>query len=126
MTPEQAVKWLILSLNAEWTDSTLPENPSGEEIDDLWDEAEELWDVISETRGGDVETNIDADYSRHYESKSVASRLPNGQWVGWTYWYGGGKHGEPEAIDWMNKAYFLDCEEKEVTVIQRIFTKKGE
>lgn len=30
---------------------------------------------------------------------------------------------EPEAVKWMDDAYDLDCEEKQVTVTQRTFTK---
>lgn len=66
--------------------------------------------------------NIECDWSRHYESKSVAKQLDNGDWVGYTYWYGGGKHGQPESIDWIEYAYYLNCEEKEVTEIKRTFT----
>ena len=87
-------------------------------------EDEELEEVISvgkvEVREGEVETEIECEYSRHYESKSVASQIL-GRWVGWTFWYGGGKHAEPEEID--IDAYFLDCEEEEKMVIVRRFSK---
>ena len=73
---------------------------------------------------GEVETDISTEWSRHYESNGVASRMPDGSWVGWTYWYGGGKHGEPGAIDWMSEAYDLDVVEEEKIVIVRTFTKK--
>lgn len=96
------------------------------EIKDLWDEADCLQDAKSEIRCGDVETNVPCDYSRHYESKSVAAQCPNGEWVGWTYWYGGGKHGEPDAIDWIEHAYDLECTEEQRVVTVRTFTKKGE
>jgi len=58
---------------------------------------------------------------RHYESKAVAMKMPDGSWIGWTYWYGGGKHGEPEAIDWMNEAYDVDCHEEEKVVVVQTF-----
>ncbi len=61
------------------------------------------------------ETDITADWSRNYESKFVAKELLNGKWVGYTYWYGGGKHGEPQAIPWMAEACFLGYEEKIIT-----------
>lgn len=61
------------------------------------------------------ETDITADWSRHYESKFVAKELLNGKWVGYTYWHGGGKYGEPQAIPWMDKACFLGYEEKIIT-----------
>ena len=50
--------------------------------------------------------------------------MPDGSWVGWTYWYGGGKYGEPEAIDWMDDAYDLACTEEEKVVTVRTFTKQ--
>lgn len=68
-------------------------------------------------------TSIRNDGSRHFEADSVARKLLNGQWVGWTYYYGGGKHAEPSAMDWMDDAYFLSVEEKEVTITRREFTK---
>jgi hypothetical protein len=88
------------------------------EQDAGWD----IQDITYEFREGDVETNIAPEYSRHYESKSVAAKI-DGKWIGWTYWYGGGKHGEPDAIDWMEDAYFLDCKEEEKVVTVRTFTK---
>jgi len=66
------------------------------------------------------ETPIEPDSCGHYESKSVATEI-DGQWVGWTYWYGGGKHGEPSLMEWLGDAYFLDCCE-EMRVVQ-VFTK---
>jgi hypothetical protein len=79
-------------------------------------------EALSEFRDSyDEETDIEHDWSRHYESKSVAKRLNNGKWVGYTYWFGGGKHGESEAIDWIDEAYFLNCEEK--MVMKNFFTK---
>jgi hypothetical protein len=46
-------------------------------------------------------------YSRHYEVKAVAKQL-GGRWVSWLYWYGGGKHGEPDSIDWIDDSIFLE------------------
>jgi len=47
-----------------------------------------------------------------------------GDWVGWTYWYGGGKHGEPDAIDWLSDAYNLIVTEEEKLVVVRTYTKE--
>lgn len=60
-------------------------------------------------------------YSRHYEV-SVKAKLIEGQWVGWLYWYGGGKHGDPDSIDWIDDAIFL--EEGEPQVIKTFKVKK--
>jgi hypothetical protein len=100
-----------------------------ENVDDLYDENNDdyqLQDYVSEMRQGEIETTIPHEYSRHYEAKSVAAQASDGSWVGWTYWYGGGKHGEPEEIDWMDSAYELDCVEEEKMVIVRTFAKKQE
>lgn len=130
LTPEQTVKMIILQHIADSNDYGYEyAKHTGEELDELFD-SWELEDDISEAkyeiREGQVETNIPSEYSRHYESQSVAAKAPNGQWVGWTYWYGGGKHGEPEAIDWMEYAYFLDCKEEEKLVVVQTFSKKEE
>lgn len=126
MKPETKLKYAILSLQAVWDDKEIPDSLTEEEVEDLWDEADCLQDAKSEIRCGDVETNVECDDSRHYESKSVAAQCPNGEWVGWTYWFGGGKYGEPEAIDWIEYAYDLDCVEEQKMVTVRTFTKKRE
>ena len=125
MTPEQKLKWAILKTVATLESKPAPPYPC-ENVDDLYDELEESgghWDAKSELRSGSVETGIECEWSRHYESKSVAAKMPDGSWVGWTYWYGGGKHGEPEALDWMEDAYDLDCVEEEKMVVTRAFSK---
>ena len=105
MTPKQRIRREIL---IHWCESRPDDEPldcepvtvdtDAETVDALFDDLEsrdELQDLLSEFREGEVETNIACDWSRHYESKSVAASLSDGTWVGWTYWYGGGKHGEP-------------------------------
>ena len=127
MTPYQKLQYLILSKAAEWDEIELGEVKS-ENIDDLWDEYENqdsIYDATNEMRSTwDEETDIRCESSRHYESKSVAAKMPDGSWVGWTYWYGGGKHGEPESIDWMERAYDIDCVEEEKVMTVRTFTKR--
>lgn len=126
MTPTQAIKYIILSVDARWSKAELPSDLTGDQVDERYEELVEQdahWDARSEVREGQCETGIECEWSRHYESKSVAAQAPNGQWVGWTYWYGGGKHGEPEAIDWMEDAYFLDCVEEQKVVTVRTFAK---
>lgn len=89
-------------------------------------DADAHWDFESEFRCGQVETGLPCEWSRHYESKAVSRKLSDGSWVGWTYWYGGGKHGEPEAINWMEDAYDVECREEEQLVVVRTFTKSAE
>lgn len=126
MKPEFKIKYCILA--QYWRveqDEEISPNLTQLRVEELWEEyEEELYDYVYEFREGEVQTNIDADYSRHYESYSVAAKCPDGSWVGWTYWYGGGKHGEPEAIDWMEHSYDLDCVEEEKLVVVQTFSKK--
>lgn len=125
MTPEQKLKWAVLLKTAEWDKKELPPI-TAENVDELYEaleDADEHWDGVSEVRGSGIDTGLDCDWSRHYESKAVAAKMPDGSWVGWTYWYGGGKHGEPEAIDWMDKAYDLNCVEEEKVMVVRTLSK---
>lgn len=128
MTPQQAIKHLILMRHAQFSgkDMDYSFSLSPEEIEEKFCalvESGERWDAQNEVRGGEVETDVECEWSRHYESKPVAAQHPSGKWVGWTYWYGGGKHSEPEEIEWIEDAYFLECEEEEKTVVVRTFTK---
>lgn len=84
----------------------------------------EVVDTENELRCSGVPTGLPCDYSRHYESKSVAAEMLDGSWVGWTYWHGGGKHGEPELIPWMEDAYEVETWEEMQPV--RKFKFKGE
>ena len=129
MTPEQKIKHAILMRAAADEVVTLAEPVTADNVDHLYDENNEDWelqDYIYEMRLGEVETRLPCEWSRHYESKAVAAKMPDGSWVGWTYWYGGGKHGEPEAIEWMSDAYELDCKEEEKLVVIQTFTRKEE
>lgn len=122
MTPEQKIKYTILT-RAECDMGEV----NAENIDDIYEDAfsdnYDVQDKAYEFREGDVETGIECDYSRYYECKSVAAKTPDGSWVGWTYWYGGGKHGNPEEIEWMEHAYDLDVSEEEKLVTVQTFTK---
>lgn len=133
MTPSQKLKWAMIEIGIDGYDFVISDAFSDElttaitedNIDDLYEAfRDDMYDLKYEFREGEVETNLPCDYSRHYESKSVAAKMPDGSWVGWTYWYGGGKHGEPESIDWVSGAYDLNVVEEEKLVIVRTFTKK--
>jgi hypothetical protein len=119
MTPEQKIRYLILLKAIDLGDGGPFETITEDNVDELFEELEESWDARSEVREGEFATDILAPYSRHYESKSVASQLPDGSYVGWTYWYGGGKHGEPDAIDWIEDAYDLTVTEEQKLVTVR-------
>ena len=64
------------------------------------------------------ETKIPCDRSRYYASKSVAKQLKSGEWVGWTYYFAGGKHGQPSEMPWIEDAYFLEAQEEVVKVLK--------
>lgn len=100
-----------------------------DEIDNKYAELEEnardhLRDVMGEFRGGQFQTDLDGEYNRIYETKVVAAQMLDGSYAAWTYYYGGGKHGEPEVVEWVDDAFEVEAEDKVVTV--KVFTKKAE
>jgi hypothetical protein len=127
MTAAQKIKHLILIRNSEWNAEKLPEI-TPKNIDEVYKEAEGedgygLQDARDDIRSSGINTKLDCPFSRHFESEAVAMQAPDGTWVGWTYWYGGGKHAEPEAIDWIEDAYDVECTEEQKTVTVYTFTK---
>ena len=126
MTPVQKLKWAILLKAVAFENIADPGAITAENVDQLYDDNNQNWelqDARNEIRCTCQETDFPTPLSRHYECNSVAARMPDGSWVGWNYWYGGGKHGEPEAIDWMSDAYDLTCTEEQVMTTKRTFTK---
>lgn len=127
MTPEQKLKWAVLAKDAEWDDKLPPGYPCADKVDELYDQLVESglhWDAVAEVRASGIETKLKCPSSRHYgyESKAVARQMPDGSWVGWTYWYGGGKHGQPGAIEWMADAYDVECHEEQKLVTVQTFS----
>ena len=95
-----------------------------ESYKDLWYKVKEKYDccyeIEFEFREG-VETNLSPKTSsRHYEIEVRAMEV-DGVWVAWDFYYGGGKHGEPEAFDWISNARIVECEEKVVTKVEYRF-----
>lgn len=125
MTPVQLLQYAILEQYENWNGSQLPNNLTGEQIDELWDDADDISGAMSEIRTSGTPTGLEAEYCRHYESEAVAVQAPNGQWVGFTYWYGGGKHGEPEALEWIDDAYHVNCKEETKMMTIQTFTQGG-
>lgn len=127
MTPEQKIKHAMLVRGSDGGGYELPA-VTAENVDDLYERllvtSDLHWDLKSEIRGGSERTGLPVAYSRlqrSYECESVAAQMPDGSWVGWTYWHGGGKHGNPEEIDWMEDAYDLVCTEGRQLVTVRTF-----
>ena len=98
----------------------------GEEYDLIIEDF--ISEVKHETRSGDFETNITPPCLRNYEVKSVAKKLKHEDfdgYIGWNYYYGGGKHSNPEELEWVGEAYFLELvEQREIVTIERIFKKE--
>lgn len=133
MTPEYKIKkTILLSVAGDYSNSTGEKFFLGneDEIEKAWDQLGNDWlqDARNEFRESGEKTNIPMADSRWnlmrcYECDEVAKEMFDGSWVGWTYWYGGGKHGDADAIDWIDFAYDLNCKEEEKLVIVRTFEK---
>jgi len=95
-----------------------------EKLDELG-YGDDIQDCKLELRTSYVEeTDVYCETNRHYDSKSVSMYCEDlDKWVGYTFWYGGGKYGEPDAIEWIDGAYFLEVQEKEVVVTQREYKR---
>lgn len=125
MTPQQKIRHAILKLESEWADEELP-NITEENIDDIYygeDEYSDHQEAEEDIRCSGIKTGLPENYSRHYECKEVAAKMPDGSWVGWTYWYGGGKHANPKEIDWISEAYNVDMREEVQTAVVKIFSR---
>ena len=124
MTPKQKIKWAILAKLDKEGGTNHAQEASAENIDELYDEVFEgsgdQRNYEIEFSQGEVKTNIKPEDGGYSQSKSVAAEIPqgSGSWVGWTHYYGGGKHAQPEDIEWMDDAYHLTCttEQKLVTI----------
>jgi len=137
MNAEQSIKRHILM--SMLTEEQMDEDDNldlstADGVDAAYEQAEEytgsfedteIIDEVSDFRCSGQETNLTCkEYSRHYESERVAAKLNDGTYVSWVYWTGGGKHGEPEAMGWMEDAFFVDCEEKQQMVTTYNFSIK--
>lgn len=125
MTPEQKVKALILIRYRQWG-NTVP-GLTKDTINVTWQKLQEMdnvRDAMNDVRSSGDNTGLpERQWSRNYESDEVGAKMPDGSWVGWTHWHGGGKHGEPEAIDWISDAYHIECKAEQKMVIVRTFAK---
>ena len=124
-----ALKKFILKQVAEsYPDFKLPPLNTEDEIQDFYSDAcsgdfsGHIQDATQDVRSYGLETSLPAPCSRHYECEVRAIQTDDG-WIGYNYWYGGGKFGNEEEIDFISDAYHVSCEEKEVLTIQRTWTK---
>lgn len=126
MTPEQKLKYLIIKYACEDAKIDPPPYPC-DNIDTLWEDEEELgiscdklYEATNECRDLGIATqDVPCQCSRHYESEAHVAEMPDGSWVGWTYWYGGGKHGCPEEIDWIGGAFDVKCVGEEIVLVKK-------
>lgn len=126
MTPEQRIKREIINQVISDGDFTYGGDITESNLEEVWDTIDGIaarQDRMSDFRSSGTNTGLRCEYSRHYESDAVAAKLSDGTWVGWTYWYGGGKYGEPEGVEWMFYAYEVNCVEEEKLVVVQTFTK---
>lgn len=129
MTAEKLIKRHLIQLAAQEGEITgWHKRLTAETIDEAWQklmiESGLNHDYLEEFRGSGERTGLDCPDSRHYESETVGAQLLDGTWVGWTYWSGGGKFGNPEDIPWIEDAYLLDVEEQQKMVTVRKFKKR--
>ena len=123
MTPYQKIQKEIVLLTIQNTDFNWPAEITEENVDTVWELCYDYrQDAKEEFRSSGIDTGLECEWSRYYESKSVAKQLSDGSYIGFVYWFGGGKHGEPEEIDWMDDAYELEVTEVMMPIKQ--FKKK--
>jgi hypothetical protein len=128
--PQKLKRAILIKAINDKTITLSAEVITAENVDELFVEHSADWalqDEINEMRYSGQETGLpERVRSRHYESDEVAAQMDDGSWVGWTFWHGGGKHSEPDAIDWIPHAYDLDVTEEQKVVTVRTFTPRTE
>lgn len=97
-----------------------------ENIDSIFDELEyddAMQDGREEVRCSGIPADLKPkNWSRHFEIDAVAKNI-NGTWVAWDYYYGGGKHAEPETCEWIGDARIVNCEEVQVMKTEYYFSE---
>lgn len=126
MNASQKLKHLILDVAINFGMPKPEEAITADNIDALYQKADDddwLQDPRNEVRGGQFMPDLPSPHSRNYEPYEVAARYFDGSYIGWTYWTGGGKHSNPEEIDFVSDAYDVTCTEEVQTVTVRSFSK---
>ena len=119
MTAAQKIKWkILLGYGNEYLEEGVAITP--EYIDESFAIAKKY--ICLSYRSEGIKTDLFAPYSRNYECEIVADEMPDGSWVAWPYWHGGGKHGDPGSIPWIEDAF--EVETWETTKVVRCFRKK--
>ena len=82
-------------------------------------------DAVQDIIEGHFETTIQPAFSRHFEVESVAIKDNYDNYIGFSRFYGGGKHSDVYSTYYnsIENSYYLLCSEEEVLTIQRTWTK---
>lgn len=85
-------------------------------------------EVINEFRESGEEIDDKVEQDRYYCYQDVSRKITglDDLYLGWTYYFGGGKYGEPEEVEWMEDCYLLKCKEVEETRIVKVYEKVEE
>lgn len=108
----------------EYHAKLLDENFDISELTDKYRDG--MQETLSGIRDGEFETGIDCESTRNYEVKGVASEMLDGSYVGWPYYFGGGKYANLDEIDWMSDAYDLEKKDEEKLVVVTTWSKVNE
>lgn len=76
-------------------------------------------EVVNELRYGEFNLSDEVDEDRYYSNREVGSSITGLEdtYLAWTYYFGGGKWGEPEAVEWMDDCYLV-VEKEEVKLVK--------
>lgn len=85
-------------------------------------------DIVSDFRESGEEIDNKVEQDRYYCYQDVAKKITGSEdlYLGWTYYFGGGKHAQPDQVEWMEDCYLLTCREVEETRIIKIYEKVEE
>lgn len=80
-------------------------------------------EVINKFRESGEEIVDKVQQDRYYCYQEVAKKITGSKdlYLGWTYYFGGGKHAQPDQVEWMEDCYLLKCREVEETRIVKVY-----
>lgn len=82
-------------------------------------------EIVNEFRENGEEIDSKVEQGRYYCFQEVAKLITglDDLYLGWTYYFGGGKHSQPEQVEWMADCYLLKCKEIKEIKIVKIYEK---
>lgn len=127
MNAQQLLQKAILLKAVEFgTIQSFDDGLGGDQVDELYnsyDRYDELADAWCEVRYDGIDCNLPTiTSSRHYEVDAKAINI-DGKWVKFDFYYGGGKHGDPDEYNYIEDAVIVDCTQEEITVIKYTFSQ---